>query len=100
MQSRDLGSNAAGHPEAETLPNEMLERHSGGQPLEHTCLRSTGVLERTGELPVEDQLRQRHLMWLGHLWRMPDHSIQKQLMRFGHLAGGDQQEEHHYDGAI
>ena len=43
-------------------------------------LRSTVVLERTGELLVEDQLRQRHLQWLGHLWRMPDHCIQKQLM--------------------
>ena len=30
---------------------------------------------------MEDQLRQRRLEWLGHLWRMPDHRIQKQLMR-------------------
>ena len=44
-------------------------------------LRSTVVLERTGELLVEGQLRQRRLQWLGHLWRMPDHCIQKQLMR-------------------
>ena len=44
-------------------------------------LRNTVVLKRTGELLVGDQLRQRCLQWLGHLWRMPDHRIQKQLMR-------------------
>ena len=30
-------------------------------------LRNTVILERTGELPVEDQLRQRRLQWLGHI---------------------------------
>ena len=38
-------------------------------------LQNTVVLERTGELPAEDQLRQRRLQWLGHLWRMPDYHI-------------------------
>ena len=33
----DLGSNAAGHPEVENLPNEVLERYSGSQPLEHAA---------------------------------------------------------------
>ena len=37
---------------------------------------NTVILERTGELPMEDQLRQRRLQWLGHLWRMPDNRIQ------------------------
>ena len=46
-----------------------------------SMLRNTVVLERTGELPVENQLRYRHLQCLGHLWRMPDHRIQTQLMR-------------------
>ena len=44
-------------------------------------LRNTEVLERTGELPVEDQLRQRRLQWLGHIWRMPDNRIQKQVLK-------------------
>ena len=37
---------------------------------------NTEILERTGELPVEDQLRQRRLQCLGHIWRMPDNCIQ------------------------
>ena len=39
-------------------------------------MRNTVILERIGELPVEDQLRQRRLQWLGHLLRMLDHRIQ------------------------
>ena len=49
-----------------------------------TCwnmLRNTEILERTGELPVEDQLRQRRLQCLGHIWRMPDNRIQKQVLK-------------------
>ena len=44
-------------------------------------LRNTEILERTEELPVEDQLRQRRLQWLGHIWRMPDNCIQKQVLK-------------------
>ena len=32
--SRDLDSNIARHPKTENLPNEKLERHPGGHPLE------------------------------------------------------------------
>ena len=31
------------------------------------------ILKETGELPVEEQLRQRRLQWLGHVQRMPNH---------------------------
>ena len=44
-------------------------------------LRNTGILERTGVLPVEDKLKQRRLQWLGHIWRMPDNRIQKQVLK-------------------
>ena len=43
--------------------------------------RNVDILKETGELPVEEQLRQRRLQWLGHVQRMPDHRPQKQLLR-------------------
>ena len=43
--------------------------------------RNADILEETGELPVEVQLRQRRLQWLGHVQRMPDHRLQKQVLR-------------------
>ena len=43
--------------------------------------RNVDILEETGELPVEEQLRQKRLQWFGHLQRMPDHRPQKQLLR-------------------
>ena len=42
---------------------------------------NTTILEKTGELPVENQLRQRRLQWSGHLWRTPAHRPQRQLIR-------------------
>ena len=44
-------------------------------------VRNTTILERTGELPVEQQLRQRRLQWFGHVWRMPAHRPQRQVLR-------------------
>ena len=43
--------------------------------------RNDDILEETGELPVEEQLRLKRLQWFGHLQRMPDHRPQKQLLR-------------------
>ena len=43
--------------------------------------RNVDILEETGELPIEEQLRQKRLQWFGHLQRMPDHRPQKQLLR-------------------
>ena len=37
--------------------------------------------EETGELPVEEQLRQKWLQWFGHLKRMPNHWLQKPVLR-------------------
>ena len=39
------------------------------------------ILKETGRLPVEEQLGQRQLQWLGYVQRMPDHHPQKQLLR-------------------
>ena len=44
-------------------------------------VRNSDILERTGVLPVEEQLRQRRLQWFGHVWRMPTNRPQRQLMR-------------------
>ena len=35
--------------------------------------RNEDILKETGEIPVEEQLRQRRLQWFGHLQRMPNH---------------------------
>ena len=43
--------------------------------------RNVGILKEIGELPVEEQLRQRLLQWLGQVQRVPDHRPQKQLLR-------------------
>ena len=43
--------------------------------------RNTDILRETGEHTVEHQLRQKRLQWFGHLQRMPDHRIQKQVLR-------------------
>ena len=39
------------------------------------------LLKEMVELPVEEQLRQRRLQWLGHMQWMPDHHPQKQILR-------------------
>ena len=39
------------------------------------------ILEMTGELSMEDQLRQRRLQWFGHVWRMPALHPQRQLVQ-------------------
>ena len=44
-------------------------------------VRNTTILERTGELPVEEQLWQRKLQWFGHVWRMPAHCPQRPVLR-------------------
>ena len=43
--------------------------------------RNADILEEAGELPMEVQLRQRRLQWLGHMQRMSDHRLQKQVLR-------------------
>ena len=43
--------------------------------------RNADILEETRELPMEVQLRQRRLQWLGHVQRMSDHRLQKQVLR-------------------
>ena len=43
--------------------------------------RNVDILRETEEHPVEQQLRQKRLQWFGHLQRMPDHRIQKQILR-------------------
>ena len=44
-------------------------------------VRNTDILERTKMVPVEEQLRQRHLQWFGHVWRIPTSRPQRQLLR-------------------
>ena len=44
-------------------------------------VRNIDILERTGKVSVEDQLKQRHLQWFGHVWRMPSTRPQRQLLR-------------------
>ena len=39
------------------------------------------ILERTGMVSVEDQLKQRRPQWFGHVWRMPTSRHQRQLLR-------------------
>ena len=39
------------------------------------------ILERTGMVSVEDQLKQRRLQWFGHVWRMLTSRPQRQLLR-------------------
>ena len=39
------------------------------------------ILEMTGELSMEEQLRQRRLQWFGHVWRIPALHPQRQLVR-------------------
>ena len=41
-------------------------------------MRNAEILQKTRELSVEDQ---RRLQWLGHIWRMPDNHIQKQVLK-------------------
>ena len=43
--------------------------------------RNVDILEETGELPIKEQLRLKRLQWFGHLQRMPDHQLQKQVLR-------------------
>ena len=44
--------------------------------------RNVDILKETSELPVEEQLRQRRLQWLGHVQRMPNHRPHKQLLKY------------------
>ena len=39
------------------------------------------VMKQVGEVPVEEQLKERRLQWLSHVQRMPDHRTQKHLLR-------------------
>ena len=43
--------------------------------------RNVDILQETGELPIEEQLRQKRLQWFGHVQRMPDDRPQKQLLK-------------------
>ena len=43
--------------------------------------RNVDILEETGELPVEEQLRHKRLQWFGHLQRMPENRPQRQVLR-------------------
>ena len=43
--------------------------------------RNVDILEETGELPIEEQLRHKRLQWFGHLQRMPENRPQKQVLR-------------------
>ena len=73
---RDMASHTTGYQEAEDLPHEMSPRY----PL-WDRRRNTDILEETGELPIEEQLRQKRLQWFGHVQRMSDERPQKQLMK-------------------
>ena len=44
-------------------------------------VRNGDILERTGMVSMEDQLKQRRLQWFGHVWRMPTTRPQRQLLR-------------------
>ena len=44
-------------------------------------VRNSDILERTGMVSMEDQLKQRRLQWFGHVWRMPTTRPQRQLLR-------------------
>ena len=39
---------------------------------------------------MEAQLRQRRLQWLGHVQRMSDHQLEKQVLRGKQRSGGTQ----------
>ena len=43
--------------------------------------RNVDILEKTGELPVEEQLHHKWLQWFGHLQRVPENRPQKQALR-------------------
>ena len=43
--------------------------------------RNVDILEETGELAIKEELRLKRLQWIRHLQRMPDHQLQKQLLR-------------------
>ena len=43
--------------------------------------RHVDILEETGELPVEQQLHHKQVQWFGHLQRMPENQLQKQVLR-------------------
>ena len=43
--------------------------------------RNTDILRETGELPIEEQLRRKHLQWFGHVKRIYDECPQKQLLK-------------------
>ena len=75
----DLGSGHKRHQEIDNLPDEMSPDILG-VTLWHKW-QNTDILRVTGEHPVEHQLRQKRLQWFGYLKRMPDHHIQKQVLR-------------------
>ncbi|XP_061413853.1 uncharacterized protein LOC133346369 [Lethenteron reissneri] len=50
------------------------------------CVRSSQILERSGQSPISELLRQARLRWLGHVARMPSHRMPKQLL-FGRIEG-------------
>ena len=44
------------------------------------------ILNRCNTLSVESQLQGKRLMWLGHVFRMPDEILPKKLL-FGEVKG-------------
>ena len=75
----DMACHTTGHQEPEDLPHEV--------PLGILGLtlwdirRNANILRETGELPIEEQLRRKHLQWFGHVKRMYDDRPQKQLLK-------------------
>ena len=42
--------------------------------------RNADILKKTGDLPIEKQLRQKQMQWFGYVQRMPEDCPQKELL--------------------
>ena len=64
-----------GAQETSCLPNEVAVSYCWVMLWERR--RNVDILEETGELPAEVQLRHKRLQWFVHLQRMPESRPQK-----------------------